>query len=355
MFYANNMKVKRRMWVKIAAVAVVSMLVAGLAIDLSGPLRLVAVAPTSSTTPAPTPAPALDPIQIEAMRARSYPGSQLIITQDLGAQFGYHDSIASYLSDGLTLYALVSTPNGAEPAGGWPVIILAHGYIDPPQYQTAGADYRSVIDELAAAGYLVVKPDYRGHGHSQGQPTGGHFSPAYTYDVLNLIASLKTYSDANPERIGLLGHSLGGHVALRTIVVSHDVKATVFMAGVVGSINDILYNWPRSPAPGDRPVALVQGARQRLIAIYGDPKTNPKFWDSASAINYVSAVSGAVQINHDEADSTVPKLFSDHLNAALVAAHKPADYFVYPGDDHQFTQNHALLMQRILAFYAAHL
>jgi len=339
------------------SVFVAVMLAAGLIYDFSGsrhtPTQVAAPIPSSSPTPTAT--PMLDPIQIEAMRARSYPGSVLAVTRDLGDQGGYRDTVQSFRSDGLTEYALVSTPTGPKPIGGWPVVILAHGYIDPAVYQTVSSDYAAIISGLARAGYLVVKPDYRGHGQSQGVPAGGHFSPAYAYDVLNLISSLKRYPDANPARIGLLGHSLGGHVALRTIVVSRDIKATVFVAGVVGSISDILYNWPHSPMLRDQPVATVSGAREALIAKYGDPKANPAFWDSASAINYVSFVAGAVQINHDVSDSVVPKYFSDRLDAALTSAKKSTEYFTYPGDDHQFTLNHASLMQRILAFYSAHL
>ncbi len=311
--------------------------------------------PTASPSPAAAPTPALDPIQIEAIRARGYTASTLTATQDLGDKGGFRQAVASFVSDGLTEYALVSTPAGAAPAGGWPVVILAHGYENPAAYSTTGSDYSNLTAGLARGGYLVVKPDYRGHGHSQGSPEGGHFSPDYAYDVLNLIATLKQYPPANPKRIGLLGHSLGGHVALRTIVASKDVKATVFMAGVVGSFSDLLYNWPHSPMSSDQPTAVVQGNKAKLLAKYGPPKDNPAFWDSASAVNYVPAVSGAVQINHDVADSVVPKLFSDHLDAALKAAGKPVEYNTYPGDDHQFSQNYAALMCNILAFYGAHL
>jgi dipeptidyl aminopeptidase/acylaminoacyl peptidase len=328
MFYDVYMKHPK--WLIVGSGVVAVMLAAGLIYDFTGPRQIAG--------------------EIAAPRP-----SALTIVRDLGDQGGYRNTVGSFQSDGLTEYTLVSTPTGLKPAAGWPVIILAHGYIDPAVYQTAGSDYSSIISGLARAGYLVVKPDYRGHGQSQGLPEGGHFSPAYAYDVLNLISSLKHYPDANPARIGLLGHSLGGHVALRTIVVSKDIKATVFVAGVVGSLSDILYNWPHSPMLADRPVATVSGARQALIAKYGDPKSNPPFWDSASAINYVSFVTGAVQINHDINDSVVPKYFSDRLAGALAAAHKPAEYFTYPGDDHQFSANHTLLMQRILAFYAAHL
>jgi dipeptidyl aminopeptidase/acylaminoacyl peptidase len=298
----------------------------------------------------------LDPLQIAAIRKRSYPGSAITIIKNEGDQGGYQNQIISYQSDGLEIYALLSTPDSPAPAGGYPVIILDHGYINPTQYQTDGGDYHSWIATFARAGFVVVKPDYRGNGQSQGVPEGGHYSPVYAYDNLNLIASLKKFPLVNSSRLGLVGHSLGGHVALRTIVVSPDIKATVLANGVVGSLYDLFYNWPHSPAPHDQPTVVVQGALQKLIATHGDPKSNPAFWDAASAINYVNAVTGPVQIHHDQADSTVPYLFAQHLDAALKKAGKPDEFYTYPGDNHQLQgEAQALFLQRSLSFFQAHL
>lgn len=313
-----------------------------------------AIKSPATAPPAPA-ATALDPLTIAAIRAKSYPGSPITIEQTVGEQGGYSDQVASFQSDGFKIYTLISTPDGSPPSGGWPVIILDHGYIDPSQYATTGPEYRDFITSFTHAGYVVVKPDYRGHGKSQGVPEGGHFSPVYAYDNLNLIASLKNFNGVNPARIGLFGHSLGGHTALRTIVVSKDIKATVLLAGVVGSFDDIFFKWPHSPMPNDRPLAIVQGKRQELIDKYGDPKSNPTFWNSVSALNFVSNVTGVVQVNHDNDDSVVPKLFSDDLVAALRQAGKTVEYHTYPGDDHQFTANRAALLQNVLAFYRANL
>lgn len=302
-----------------------------------------------------SPAPQLDPLQIEAIRSRTYTASKLVTERELGDQGGYSLAVARYDSDNLKQFALVATPAGASPAGGWPTVILAHGYIDPAAYRTDGGDYGGIIAALARAGFLVVKPDYRGHGLSEGTASGGHFSPVYTYDVISLIETLKAGGVANPKRIGLLGHSLGGHVVLRTAVVNQDVRATAIMAGVVGSFEDIVFNWPRSPVARDRPAPAVQGTRTALLAKYGDPRTNPAFWSSASAINYVSSIEGAVQIHQSEGDSTVPRLFSDHLNTALLGAKKSPEYYLYPGDDHQFSFQGSAVIDRLIAFYRAHL
>lgn len=298
--------------------------------------------------------PELDPMAIDAIQQRSYPGSQVVLAKDLGEQGGYHSQIAAYQSDGFSIDALLAIPDSAMPSGGWPVIIFNHGYIDPSAYSTTSS-YATWVAALAKGGFMVIKPDYRGNDRSQGQPEGGHFSPVYAYDVLNLVASVKNISGANPNRIGMFGHSMGGHETLRALVSSNQIKASVIAAGVVGSFNDIFYNWPNSPAPNDQPTALVQGKRQALIAKYGDPKANPDFWNQASAINYVSSVAGPVQVDVGTADAVVPKLFSDHLVQALQAAGKPVEYYTYPGADHNFSPGFNLLMSRSIAFFRAHL
>jgi dipeptidyl aminopeptidase/acylaminoacyl peptidase len=62
-----------------------------------------------------------------------------------------------------------------------------------------------------------------------------------------------------------------------------------------------------------------------------------------------------VQIDQDVGDTAVPKLFSDHLAAALAAAGKPAEYNLYPGDDHQFLRNRAAVLAATVGFFRAHL
>jgi dipeptidyl aminopeptidase/acylaminoacyl peptidase len=296
----------------------------------------------------------LNSLQIEAIKARTYTASTLTVEQDLGNQGNYTSQVVSYISDGFKVYALQATPAGTAPAGGWPVVILNHGYINPATYHTNDGSYAGITGALARAGILVLKPDFRGHGQSQGTSAGGHFSPFYTYDNLNLIATLKQTPGVNAARIGTVGHSMGAHTSLRVAVVDPDIKATAYLSGVIASINDITYNWPRSPMSGDLPVG-VQTTREALFSQYGTPQTNPVFWSSVSAINYVSSITGKSQIHQSVADSTVPKSFSDSLNAALVAADKPVNYYLYPGDDHQLSANSALVTSRIVEFFKRNL
>lgn len=106
--------------------------------------------------------------------------------------------------------------------------------------------------------------------------------------------------------------------------------------------------------PGDMP-AIVQTARQTLLAQYGTPQSNPEFWNSVSAINYVANITGPSQIQHSTGDSTVPVSFSQKLRDALQTASKPVQYYEYPGDDHQLSANSAQVYTRLVEFFKANL
>jgi hypothetical protein len=68
-------------------------------------------APTGSETPTqipttiPTATPIPHPLQIEAMRAREYPGSDITIEETLDPGVNYSRYYVSYLSEGLKIYA----------------------------------------------------------------------------------------------------------------------------------------------------------------------------------------------------------------------------------------------------------
>ena len=78
--------------------------------------------------------------------------------------------------------------------------------------------------------------------------------PETTYDtfVPQLVADAEAAVDkaiemgvADPERIGMWGHSMGGHITLRSMVVTDTIKAGVIWAGVVGSYEDLFARWRR--------------------------------------------------------------------------------------------------------------
>lgn len=297
------------------------------------------------------------PLSIEYMRRQEYSGSEIVIEQVLEPGSNYKRYIASYKSDGLKIYALLTVPETKEPEGGWPAIVFNHGYIPPEQYRTSER-YVSYVDAFARNGYVVLKPDYRGHGNSQGSPEGAYYSPAYTIDVLNAVSSIKKYPGVDPTKIGMWGHSLGGHITLRSMVVSGDIKAGVIWAGVVASYEDMANNWRRRSGtwrPSERENMARRPSRQELIDKFGSFEENREFWDSISPIAYAADVSGPIQLHHGTADETVPILFSETLNKKLQEVGKEVEFYAYQGDNHNISNNLSLAARRSLEFFDKHL
>lgn len=315
-----------------------------------------AAAPTSSPSLAQTDAPdmgdAPHPLSRDAIAAKEFPASPITVEQDLGVSGGIHSYVVSYRSDGYKIRALLSVPPGQQPAAGWPVIIFNHGYIPPKEYRTTGGDYQYWIDGLTRAGYIVIKPDYRGHDQSEGPAVGGNYAPDYVYDVLTLEQSLGNWPGADPNRVGMVGHSMGGAITLRAVTAKPEsAKASAILAGVVGTAEDMYYHWRRTPPRPTPSPGMFGTARRDMAEKYGDPRQNPDFWNSVTPINFVQFIAGPVQIHHAADDGEVPKEFSDHLNTALTNAGKSVQYYQYPGGGHQFTGTGGLVLQRMIELF----
>lgn len=309
--------------------------------------------PTLTPTIALTSTPTLNPMSILGLRARAYPGSDIVIEKVLPAVANYHRYYVSYRSDGLKIYALLTIPEGEMPAGGWPAIVFNHGYIPPKEYRTTER-YIAHVDRLARSGYVVFRIDYRGNDQSEGKPSGAYGDPGYTVDVLNAVASIKRYPQVNPQKIGMWGHSMGGFLTLRAMVISKDIKAGVIWSGVVGTYYDLFYNWRRS-GPTPTPPPEASSFRSEWVGTHGTPQQDPAFWDSISANSFLADLSGPLQLHHSLADSEVPVEFSQNLAAAVQSVGGVFELYTYPGDDHNLSQPFSLAMQRTIAFFDKYL
>jgi len=286
------------------------------------------------------------PLSISVMRARSYPGSALRTETVLGPGVNYERRVVSYRSDGLRIDALLTVPSGKPPKGGWPAIVLNHGYVPPAVYRTTER-YVAYVDAFARAGFVVLKPDYRGHGRSEGTARGAsYWNPDYITDVLNAVASLQQDSRVNAGRIGMWGHSMGGHITLRAMLVNPGIKSGVIWAGVVGTYDQIIHDLPKwggSNGPGTR------GA---FIEAYGTPRDNAAFYKRIDPHAFLKDLAGRpLQVQHARTDTHVPFHFSQTLVDALKAAKQPVEFYAYPRDDHDLSRNLRAALARSVAFF----
>lgn len=288
-----------------------------------------------------------NPMAIEALRERDFPGGDFTVERDLPNGTNYRQSVVSYKSEGLKIYGLLTVPLDPKPENGYPAVVFVHGHIPPKQYSTTGS-YPSYQAALARGGFVTFKPDLRGHGQSEGEAVGAHYSEKYLVDTLFAVSYLKKHRDVDPERLGYWGHSNGGEIGLRAVVISSDIKAASFWSGVVGSYKDMLETY------NDK-ISFLRNESNPLIKEYGLPSDNPEFWSMLDPYAYLNDVSIPIELQHGTADDSVPIELSINLKKALERASKEVEYYEYTGDDHNIGGNSGTAWRRTIEFFKENL
>lgn len=295
--------------------------------------------PVPSPTAAPTSTPALyEAYTIDHLASREYGGGALQILETLAVEPQFTRSLIRYPSDGLAIAGFMNVPRGPGP---FPVVIALHGYIDPGIYQTL--DYTSdYADALAQAGFLVLHPNLRGFPPSD---SGDNlFRVGMAIDVLNLIALVKSQAgqpgpleQANPQAIGLWGHSMGGGIAMRVLTVSPDVRGAVLYASMSA---DERQNYE---------AIQVWSENQRGLAELRVPESE---LESISPLYFLDRIQVPVSIHHGKADTLIPYGWSLELCNRLVDLGKEVDCFLYENEPHTFYGYGELVFkQRVVDFY----
>jgi len=293
--------------------------------------------PTITRTPAP-----FEQYTIDYLRQRSYGGGALEIVRTMDASAQFIRYLIRYSSDDLTMYGYMNIPSGTGP---YPVVIVIHGLTDSGTFNSL-TFANDMTDTLARAGYLVIFPILRGYPPSA---SGDNmFRVGMAVDILNLIAHIKNQGgqagpleQADPARIGLLGHSMGGDVALRVMTVSAGIKAVVLYASLSG--NEIKNS-------------------QQLYEISLEPQfqnelnTLPSMMPLISPVYYFGNVSAPIQLYHGTADETVPVSWAQETCSFMSAAGKNINCIYYEGAGHIFGgTTRDQFFESMLLFYGTHL
>ncbi|MGE7437295.1 CocE/NonD family hydrolase [Kitasatospora sp. NPDC001175] len=141
------------------------------------------------------------------------------------------------MKDGVVLKADVFTPApgtpGADPQGRYPVVV------QPASWGQNDLEYVAQGKQLAAAGYVAVTYTVRGFWLSGGKIDVA--GPTDVADISSVIDWALAHTPADPQRIGMVGLSLGGGLTLMGAAFDPRIKAVASLSGW-GDLADSLYS-----------------------------------------------------------------------------------------------------------------
>jgi len=126
--------------------------------------------------------------------------------------------------------AYLLVPRGLKARG--PAMLCLHG-TSGPRGRTAGlgAEYPRYTLELAERGYVTIAPDYTLLGENQTDPAKVGFDSGTMMGIwshMRAVDLLESLAEVDPQRIGCVGVSLGGHNAL--FIGAFDPRLTVIVS-----------------------------------------------------------------------------------------------------------------------------
>lgn len=208
--------------------------------------------------------------------------------------------------------------------------------------------------ELARERFVIVSVDYRDSNHAT--------FPAQLEDVKSAIRYIKAHADRyqiDPERIGVMGESAGGHLAGLVGVTSHTDEFDVGNDLDYDSSVKAVCPW-YMPADFSKMMRTGDGIssgmlpESRLLGV--DVAMRPEVVERANPVSYVTKEAPPFLLIHGTDDRVVPYHQSELMYDALTKAGVSVELIGIEGGDHAdiyFFQPQ--VMTRIVEFFNTHL
>ncbi|WP_296819982.1 alpha/beta fold hydrolase [Brevundimonas sp.] len=218
--------------------------------------------------------------------------------------------------DGSSIKAYVTGPLHGRPG---PLVVLVHGGPELRDVQ----DWHYQVQALAAQGWWVVQPNFRGSGgYGQAFARSGwrEWGGKMQTDVEDAVAHTIAAKGLDASKVAIMGASYGGYAALMGAIRRPDLyKAAIGIAGVYDLVAMLEHERDEDTTP-DR---FVFGLWSNRI---GDLRNDRSLIESASPRRRASEVRCPVMLVHGEYDWIVPISQSEDMKNALERSGASVEY-----------------------------
>ncbi len=251
------------------------------------------------------------------------------------------ESFDAVSKDGVMVGSMLLKPSGYRDGVRYPTIAYVHG---GPLGQD-GYEFDTTSQMLAAQGYLVVNPNYRG---SSGR--GREFSRAIyadwggleIQDIHAVMDKLVEEGLADPERLGIGGWSYGG--INTNFAIATDTRFAAAVSGASAS------NY------------IAGYGTDQYIRVYenelGLPWESPESYLKLSyPFLHADRIETPTLFMCGELDFNVPLINSEQMYQALRSLNVPTQLVIYPGENHGLSKPSYIQdrLERMIEWYARYL
>jgi dipeptidyl aminopeptidase/acylaminoacyl peptidase len=225
--------------------------------------------------------------------------------------------VAVRAPDGVTIPAYLTLPPG-KVAKGLPAVVLPHG--GPSSRDEWGFDW--IAQFLAARGYAVLQPNYRGSAGFGDQWLVNNGFKSWRTSIGDITASARwmvAEGIANPGKLAVVGWSYGGYAALQSAVAEPSLFKAV---AAIAPVTDLaMVKKEAEDFTNAELVAAFVGSGAHIA--------------EGSPLRRASSIKVPVLLVHGDLDQNVGVAQSEKMEFALKAAGTPVEFLRFKDLDHQ--------------------
>jgi dipeptidyl-peptidase-4 len=249
------------------------------------------------------------------------------------------DTVTLKGPSGDTLFGELLRPRALQPGKRHPVVVMVYGGPGAQLVRNRWSP-RLLWQHLADRGFVVFQLDNRGsHGRGPGfeAPLYGKLGDVELTDQIAGVEYLRALPFVDGKRIGIYGHSYGGYMAALALLKAPDH----FQVGVAAS-------------PVTEWRLYDSGYTERYLGL---PSKNAPGYDASSVNGLARNLRGKLLLVHAMMDENVHFQHTALLIDALVAADKPFDLLLFPGERHGYRSPDArrYASRRVVDYLVEHL
>jgi len=226
----------------------------------------------------------------------------------------------------MILYAYSFIPKKLDRSRKHPLIVLVHGGVHSNFMTSGPANAANIVRELMEEGYVVVAPDYRGStGYGAAYQKAIDYGGRENDDALGARAwMLERYSFLDAARVGIVGWSHGGMIALFNVLLHPEAYACAYAGEPVSDLVE------RRKYVKALPQTIAESAGEAAA-------TDIEEYGRRSPVTWAAKLEKPLLLHGNTSDETVRITEIQHLIDALTASQRKFEYKIYdaaPGGHH---------------------